>query len=67
MQASGVQQYDINGLLNDRVSNFKKGFSSQETMLAGTYEHALSIWYWPWKLVFPILKLVTQAVASLRK
>jgi lipid II:glycine glycyltransferase (peptidoglycan interpeptide bridge formation enzyme) len=34
----GVQRYDLNGLLNDGISYFKKGFSDHEDFLVGTGE-----------------------------
>lgn len=67
MKATDVRQYDMNGLLNDGVSNFKKGFSPDETMLAGTYEYPLSPWYYVWRSVFPAAKKLVQTLATLRK
>lgn len=67
MKRRGVHQYDMNGLLNDGVSSFKKGFSSNEIELAGTYEYRLSSWYILWRLTFPMARRVAQKLASLRK
>lgn len=67
LKVDGVRSYDVNGLLNDGVSAFKRGFCAHETKLAGSYDYRLSIWYWPWRYVFPVAKKVLQLAASLRK
>lgn len=58
----GVEQYDMNGLLNDGVSEFKRGFADHETMLAGTYEKPLSVWYSLWATGLPAAKRMIRLV-----
>lgn len=67
LKQAGIRTYDVNGLLNDGVSTFKRGFASHETTLAGSYDYPLSPWYPVWKNVFPAAKKVLQTVSSLRK
>ena len=62
----GVKKYDLNGLLNDRISTFKRGFASHETELAGTYDYPLSPLYTLWSKTLPSVKSVLRRVKSLR-
>jgi len=62
----GVEQYDLNGLLNDKISTFKKGFASHETDLAGTYDYPLSSLYTIWTRTLPAAKGMLRKVKSLR-
>jgi lipid II:glycine glycyltransferase (peptidoglycan interpeptide bridge formation enzyme) len=64
---TGVKWYDLNGLLNDGVTNFKQGFAGHEDNLAGTYNKALSIFYPLWAIGLPIGKKIARAYKSLRK
>lgn len=63
----GVEQYDLNGLLNDGISTFKRGFASHETTLAGTYDYPLSPWYPIWNTLLPAAKKTIRRIKSLRK
>ena len=67
MKDWGIEQYDFNGLLNDGVSAFKKGFASHETKLVGTYDKALSPAYILWSHGLPLAKKTIRSVKSLRK
>lgn len=49
----GLGRYDMNGLLNDGVSNFKEGFASHQDLLAGTYDYPLSPLYPIWSKLLP--------------
>lgn len=62
MKARGVKRYDVNGLLNDGVTTFKKGFIPDETLMAGTYDRPLSVWYPVWNTLLPFAKQVVQRV-----
>ncbi len=66
MKAAGVKRYDVNGLLNDGVTSFKKGFIPDETMMAGTFETGLSPPYIMWRYLLPIAKRVAQLLRRLR-
>ena len=60
----GIKRYDMNGLLNDGVSNFKRGFASHENKLAGTYDYPMSPFYPVWRHGLPIAK---RAIRSTKK
>ena len=61
MKQQGVRRYDVNGLLNDGVTTFKKGFIPDETQMVGTYEKGMSSWYPVWRYALPIAKRVAQS------
>lgn len=52
----GIERYDMNGLVSDGVSNFKRGFSDHEDELVGTLVKSLSPLYLLWTAVFPFGK-----------
>jgi lipid II:glycine glycyltransferase (peptidoglycan interpeptide bridge formation enzyme) len=57
MRQAGVRRYDMNGLLNDGVSNFKLGFTSGvEMQLFGTFDAPLSPLYQVWEKMLPFGK-----------
>lgn len=56
----GITRYDMNGLLNDGVSNFKIGFSDHEDMLAGTYDYPFSPIYIVWAKFLPLGKKIVR-------
>ena len=60
----GIKRYDMNGLLNDGVSNFKRGFASHENKLAGTYDYPMSPFYPVWWHGLPLAK---RAIHSTKK
>lgn len=60
MKEWGIDEYDMNGLLNDGVSTFKQGFASHEDQLVGTYDRALSPFYEVWNKGLPYAKKVIR-------
>lgn len=56
MKHLGVKRYDVNGLLNDGVTAFKKGFIPDETMMSGTFDYPMSPLYGIWSTVLPTAK-----------
>jgi len=60
MKARGVRRYDVNGLLNDGVTTFKKGFIPEETQMSGTYDRPLSPLYAFWSILLPGAKRLLQ-------
>lgn len=52
-QEKKMEFYDLNGLLNDGISNFKKGFSDHENILASDYEFAPGILGWAFSSLLP--------------
>lgn len=65
MKRRGVVRYDVNGLLNDGVTTFKKGFIPDETNMAGAYEKPLSLWYPLWRYMLPLAKKLAQSLRRL--
>ena len=58
MKRQGIRFYDLNGLVEGGVSNFKQGFASHETHFAGTFDYPLSPLYPLWRIGFePAKKL----------
>ena len=66
MRKWGLERYDMNGLLNDGVSTFKRGFADHEDMLIGTYDKSLSPLYTVWSKSLPLAKQVVRKIKSLR-
>lgn len=60
MKRRGVKRYDVNGLLNDGVTTFKKGFIPEETMLSGTYDKPMSPLYPVWSTLLPTAKKILR-------
>jgi lipid II:glycine glycyltransferase (peptidoglycan interpeptide bridge formation enzyme) len=60
MKAAGCTRYDLNGLLNDGISDFKKQFAQHEDMLAGTWELPLSPLYPVYATGMPIARRALQ-------
>lgn len=61
----GIGRYDFNGLLNDGISTFKRGFASHETTLAGTYDKPLSPLYPLWTHGLPHAKKIVRKLKRL--
>jgi lipid II:glycine glycyltransferase (peptidoglycan interpeptide bridge formation enzyme) len=64
MKKWGIARYDFNGLLNDGVSTFKRGFASHEDMLAGTYDKPFSPLYAIWTKALPTAKKVIRKLKN---
>lgn len=64
MKKWGIARYDFNGLLNDGVSTFKRGFADHEDMLAGTYDKPLSPLYSVWTQALPTAKKVLRKLKN---
>lgn len=64
IKQQGIRHYDMNGLLNDGVSNFKRGFADHENMLVGTYDKPLSIWYPVWEIGLPTAKKIIRRLKN---
>lgn len=61
----GIDRYDMNGLLNDGISTFKRGFADHEDMLIGTYDYPLSSLYTAWTKGLPAAKKVMRRVKKI--
>jgi lipid II:glycine glycyltransferase (peptidoglycan interpeptide bridge formation enzyme) len=62
MQEWGIERYDMNGLVSDGVSNFKRGFADHEDKLVGTYDKPLSPLYVIYTKVLPLGKKIIRII-----
>lgn len=61
-KASGAQFYDLNGLLDEGVSHFKKGFASHTTQLHDGVEIPLSRLHPVWATILPRARITLGAI-----
>lgn len=64
MKEWGINEYDMNGLLNDGISTFKQGFADHEDLLVGTYDQALSPLYPLWDKGLPLAKKILRTLKN---
>jgi len=62
MKEWGLSEYDFGGLVVGGVSNFKQGWSEEETVFAGTFDKPLSALYPIWTSALPKAKRLLQKV-----
>ncbi|PJI85683.1 lipid II:glycine glycyltransferase FemX [Luteimicrobium subarcticum] len=62
MREQGVVRYDVNGLLNDGISTFKRGFADHEDELLGSVDVPFSALYGVWNKALPLAKKAVRAV-----
>lgn len=62
MKEWGIERYDMNGLVNDGVSTFKRGFADHEDTLVGTFDKPLSPLYIVWSTLLPFGKKIIRAL-----
>lgn len=62
MREWGLSRYDMNGLVSDGVSTFKRGFADHEDKLVGTYDKPLSPLYIVYAKVLPLGKRIVRAI-----
>lgn len=60
MREWGLERYDMNGLVSDGVSNFKRSFADHEDQLVGTYDKPLSPLYIVWSKLLPYGKKLAR-------
>jgi lipid II:glycine glycyltransferase (peptidoglycan interpeptide bridge formation enzyme) len=65
-KAAGVEIYDMNGLLNDGISNFKRSFTGEDTDWVGTWDKPLSPLYQIAETGLPLAKKTVQTFNKLR-
>lgn len=63
----GIARYDLNGLLNDGISTFKRGFADHENQLVGTYDLPLSPLYNAWSRGLPTAKKLVRGTKKVAK
>jgi lipid II:glycine glycyltransferase (peptidoglycan interpeptide bridge formation enzyme) len=56
----GLSRYDFGGLLEGGVTTFKKGWASEETTMAGTFDKKLSVFYRLYGVALPMAKSITR-------
>lgn len=56
MKERGLTEYDVNGLLNDGISDFKRSFAKHENTLVETVDVPFNAWYGIWHKALPTLK-----------
>ncbi|WP_231959153.1 lipid II:glycine glycyltransferase FemX [Paraoerskovia marina] len=59
---AGVVRYDMNGLLNDGISEFKKSFAHHSDELVRSVDVPFSIWYSAWNSALPTAKKVVRTL-----
>lgn len=62
MKEWGLTRYDMNGLVSDGVSTFKRGFADHEDKLVGTYDKPLSPLYVIYARVLPLGKKLVRVI-----
>jgi len=62
MKEWGIDRYDMNGLVSDGVSNFKRGFADHTNELVGTYDKPLSPLYTLWAKGLPLAKQIIRKI-----
>lgn len=60
----GLIRYDFGGLLDGGITTFKKGWTNQETELAGTFDCQLSVFYGLWAKGLPMAKKIIRKSKS---
>ncbi|MCF4121911.1 aminoacyltransferase [Antribacter sp. KLBMP9083] len=59
-QEAGLVRYDMNGLLNDGISEFKRSFAQHTDELVGSIDVPFSRWYSTWNSALPTAKKVVR-------
>ncbi|GII97978.1 acetyltransferase (GNAT) family protein [Sediminihabitans luteus] len=65
-RAAGVVRYDMNGLLNDGISEFKKSFAQHSDELVRSVDVPFSMWYSAWNNALPTAKKVVRKLRGSR-
>ncbi len=60
--AQGATRFDLNGLLNDGISEFKKSFSEHETELQPSFDLKFNALYGVWNSLLPAAKKVLRKI-----
>ena len=63
----GLSRYDFGGLLEGGVTTFKRGWATDETILAGTFDKKLSAFYGLYTRVLPFAKSFTRRIKRIFK
>lgn len=63
MRDRAVTRYDLNGLLNDGISTFKRGFADHEDQLMGTVDVPFNPLYTVWSRLLPTAKRAVRRLS----
>lgn len=63
----GLSRYDFGGLLEGGVTTFKKGWTAEETELAGTFDKKLSMFYGFYSVILPFAKSFARTIKKIFK
>jgi len=62
---AGCKRYDLNGLLGEGITTFKKSFAKHEDMLIGTLDVPINpILYAAWERALPVVKRSLRAIRA---
>lgn len=61
-QAQGALRFDLNGLLNDGISKFKRSFSHHENLLQPSFDLKFNPLYGVWNSLLPTAKKVLRKI-----
>lgn len=68
MKARGLTEYDVNGLLNDGISDFKRSFAQHEDHWVGSWDVPFApLRYRLWTQLLPLAKRTVRTLAGLRR
>ena len=65
-QSRGVKQYDMNGLLNDGVSQFKRGFADHDNEMTSGADIPLNSRYVLWAKALPAVREMRRKITERR-
>jgi lipid II:glycine glycyltransferase (peptidoglycan interpeptide bridge formation enzyme) len=65
-QDAGLVRYDMNGLLNDGISEFKRSFAQHDDELVHSVDVPFSMWYSAWNKGLPTAKKVVRKLRGSR-
>lgn len=65
-QQAGLVRYDMNGLLNDGISEFKRSFAQHDDELVHSVDVPFSMWYSAWNKGLPTAKKVVRKLRGSR-
>lgn len=61
----GLEVYDFGGLLETGVSTFKRNWTTDDTVLAGTFDRPMSAYYSLWSRLLPKVKKAIQKIKKI--
>jgi lipid II:glycine glycyltransferase (peptidoglycan interpeptide bridge formation enzyme) len=65
-QETGRSRYDLNGLLNDGISEFKRSFAQHDNKMIGSLDVPFSMLYGAWNKGLPTAKRLVRRFRGTR-